>query len=31
VLLGTPRCVDGCEEMFLPWIHPELAPAGGGR
>jgi cobalamin transport system substrate-binding protein len=28
VMLGTPRCVDGCEEMLLPWLHPELvAPA----
>lgn len=25
VMLGTPRCVDGCEEMLLPWLHPELA------
>ena len=24
VVLGTPRCVQGCAEMFLPWIHPEL-------
>jgi iron complex transport system substrate-binding protein len=29
-VLGTPRCVQGCEELLLPWIHPELgarAPA----
>jgi iron complex transport system substrate-binding protein len=31
VLLGTPRCVDGCEEMLLPWLHPELAPAAKDR
>lgn len=31
VSLGTPRCVDGCEEMFLPWLHPELAPPGKAR
>jgi iron complex transport system substrate-binding protein len=23
-VLGTPRCVQGCDELFLPWIHPEL-------
>lgn len=23
-VLGTPRCVQGCEELLLPWIHPEL-------
>jgi iron complex transport system substrate-binding protein len=29
VAQGTPRCVDECERMFLPWFHPELdAPAG---
>ncbi len=28
VILGTPRCVQGCEELFLPWIHPELAGKG---
>lgn len=27
VMLGTPRCVEGCEEMLLPWLHPELVPA----
>jgi iron complex transport system substrate-binding protein len=26
VMLGTPRCVDGCEELLLPWLHPELVP-----
>jgi iron complex transport system substrate-binding protein len=35
VTLGTPRCVDGCEEMLLPWLHPEAAlggkSAGGGK
>lgn len=31
VALGTPRCVDGCEEMLLPWLHPEVATAPGGR
>lgn len=25
VLLSTPRCVEGCAEFFVPWIHPELA------
>lgn len=25
VTLGTPRCVDGCADFFVPWIHPELA------
>ncbi len=29
--LGTPRCVDGCEEMLLPWLHPEAASAPGTR
>lgn len=24
VLLATPRCVDGCAEFLLPWLHPEL-------
>ena len=23
-VLGSPRCVAGCEEILLPWIHPEL-------
>jgi iron complex transport system substrate-binding protein len=23
-VLGSPRCVQGCEELLLPWIHPEL-------
>lgn len=31
VMLGTPRCVDGCEEMLLTWLHPELAPAKKDR
>ncbi|MEZ5967119.1 MAG: ABC transporter substrate-binding protein [Planctomycetota bacterium] len=31
VLLATPRCVDGCEEFLLPWLHPELFPAETGR
>jgi iron complex transport system substrate-binding protein len=26
VLLATPRCVQGCEEFLLPWLHPELVP-----
>lgn len=21
---GTPRCVDECENVLLPWLHPEL-------
>jgi len=21
---GTPRCVDECERLLLPWLHPEL-------
>jgi iron complex transport system substrate-binding protein len=25
VTLGTPRCLDGCEEFLVPWLHPELA------
>jgi iron complex transport system substrate-binding protein len=28
VMLGTPRCVEGCEQMLLPWLHPELVPKG---
>ncbi len=31
VTLGTPRCVDGCEEMLLPWLHPEAGAAAKGR
>lgn len=31
VLLATPRCVDGCEEFLLPWLHPELVPASKER
>lgn len=31
VTLGTPRCVEGCEEMLLPWTHPELVPPTKGR
>jgi iron complex transport system substrate-binding protein len=31
VTLGCPQCVDGCERLFLPWIHPELAEAGQAR
>lgn len=33
VTLATPRCVDGCRDLFLPWLHPELAapPAGGAK
>jgi iron complex transport system substrate-binding protein len=31
VTLGTPRCVDGCEEMLVPWLHPELLPAAKVR
>ncbi|HTF89119.1 MAG TPA: ABC transporter substrate-binding protein [Planctomycetota bacterium] len=22
----SPSCVDGCESMLVPWIHPSLAP-----
>ena len=25
VAQGTPRCVDECDSMLLPWLHPELA------
>ena len=25
VTLGCPQCVDGCEMLFVPWIHPDLA------
>lgn len=31
VTLATPRCVEGCESMLLPWLHPELASGTGGR
>ncbi|MCE9637397.1 MAG: ABC transporter substrate-binding protein [Planctomycetes bacterium] len=31
VTLGTPRCVDGCADFFVPWIHPELATPGKPR
>ena len=31
VTLGTPRCVDACETMLLPWLHPELATPADGR
>jgi len=24
VAQGTPRCVDECERLLLPWLHPEL-------
>lgn len=26
----SPSCVDGCEKMLVPWLHPELAGAGAG-
>ncbi len=29
-VLGTPRCVQGCEELLLPWIHPELGARASG-
>ena len=22
---GSPRCVEACRDMYVPWIHPELA------
>jgi iron complex transport system substrate-binding protein len=25
VAQGTPRCVDECEALLLPWLHPEVA------
>jgi len=28
VAQGTPRCVDECERLLLPWLHPELGAAG---
>jgi iron complex transport system substrate-binding protein len=31
VLLATPRCIDGCAQFFLPWLHPELAAEDGRR
>jgi iron complex transport system substrate-binding protein len=31
VTLATPRCVDECEAVLLPWLHPEAAAAGGSR
>lgn len=31
VTLATPRCVEGCESMLLPWLHPELGSGTGGR
>ncbi|MCB9914274.1 MAG: ABC transporter substrate-binding protein [Planctomycetes bacterium] len=24
----SPSCVVGCEELLVPWLHPELAPVG---
>lgn len=24
---GSPRCVEVCRDMYLPWIHPELSAA----
>lgn len=31
VAQGTPRCVDECEAMLLPWLHPELVSPAGAR
>jgi len=28
VAQATPRCIDGCETLLLPWLHPEVFPAG---
>jgi iron complex transport system substrate-binding protein len=28
VAQGTPRCVDECERLLLPWLHPELGGPG---
>jgi len=28
VAQGTPRCVDECERLLLPWLHPELGAQG---
>lgn len=31
VSLATPRCVEACARLLLPWLHPEApAPGGGG-
>jgi iron complex transport system substrate-binding protein len=29
--LGTPRCVDGCSELLVPWLHPALPRPDGKR
>jgi iron complex transport system substrate-binding protein len=29
--LASPRCVDACATYLVPWLHPELAAATGGR
>jgi iron complex transport system substrate-binding protein len=26
----SPSCLEGCERMLVPWLHPELAPASAG-
>ena len=31
VSLATPRCVEECERLFLPWLHPELGLPAVGR
>jgi len=31
VAQGTPRCVDECERLLVPWLHPELAGAAQDR
>ncbi len=31
VAQGTPRCIDGCETILLPWLHPEVLNRESGR
>lgn len=30
VSLATPRCVEACARLLLPWLHPEASAAAGG-
>jgi iron complex transport system substrate-binding protein len=31
VAQGTPRCVEECEALLLPWLHPEVTAPAEGR
>ncbi len=31
LMYSSPHCIDGCEALLLPWIHPEIATVEGGH